>query len=100
MKTCERCGSEFEGTATQKYCSVECREFAAVERKLGYGSVLTYKGADNYENTCGGKCCKAAKLNIANSVKGWVFMNKKREFGVKAGENIVFCPWCGGRLEK
>ena len=47
--------------------------------------------------TCDGKCSKVAKFNIAHSTKGWVF-KQKREFGVKAGQGIVYCPFCGGVL--
>ena len=92
MKNCERCGSKFEGTGTQKYCCDICRDLAALKRKYG-------ADFDHIFKTCSGNCCKSASRNIYNGVKGWVLV-QKRGFGVKAGAGIVYCPFCGGRLEK
>ena len=112
MNNCERCDDEFEGKGTQKYCSDECREFGAVERKLGFGrNVLTHRDADklwgedrkktkcmpSLDDPCDGKCCKAGEMNVARTSKGWIFIQRKG-FGVRAGQNIAYCPFCGGRL--
>ena len=90
-KNCQFCSKEFEGGRMSKYCCDICKELAGVERRTGFR-------VDTEEATCDGKCNKAAKLNIAHTTKGWVFI-QKRGYAVKAGVNIVFCPFCGGRLE-
>ena len=97
MNKCERCNNEFEGKGTQKYCGVVCRELMGVERKLDYGRNALVNRVDREEHTCGGNCCKAGQINVAHTSKGWIFIQRKG-FGVRAGQNIVYCPFCGGRL--
>ena len=97
MRKCERCGDEFDGKGTQKYCSDECRELMGVERKLDFGRNVLIRRDEKEEHPCDGNCCKVAQHNIARTSKGWIFIQKKG-FGVRAGQNIVYCPFCGGRL--
>lgn len=97
MNECIRCGDKFEGKGTQKYCSDECRELATVERKLLFGKNSLVLKHEREEHTCGGKCCKAGIKWIAHTSKGWIFIQQKG-FGVRAGQNIDYCPFCGGRL--
>ena len=96
---CVRCDDEFEGKGTQKYCSDECRELMGVERKLDYGRNVLFNmdEVERIVHTCDGKCCKAGEMNVARTSKGWIFIQKKG-IGVRAGQNIAYCPFCGGRL--
>lgn len=96
---CVRCKREFEAAHyAHKYCSDECRELAGVERKLGVESGL-YGTADGEiaERECDGYCCDMARKKVEKVAKGWVILTNT-VYPARAGYNINYCPFCGGRL--
>ena len=90
FRNCERCGVEFEAkTWNQKYCGKVCGEFAAVERKYGVQST------HGIVCTCGAiQTCKHIERWSNNTWK----VVTERDFGVRVGFRIYYCPFCGGEL--
>ena len=89
-KNCEYCEGEYEGTYSSKYCGDICKNLAALERQTGFHVVA--------EQICDGRCCQRARKNLHKRPQGWIFV-QQRDYMMKKGILIEFCPFCRGKLE-